>query len=209
VAISAQNLVVSYGANPVLAVDSLYVPTGASLCVSGRNGSGKSTLLRLLCGLTKPTAGTLTVFDMVPNDRATDFRAQVAGLLSTPPLAADLTLIEHLAFVGASWGISAELAKIQGLLWLDRLDVGYVATSFPHEVSAGERQAFALAMAFARPSKMLILDEPERHLDDTRIGLLADLLLAYQRGGGTVVVASHSALLRESLGGATLELHRR
>jgi len=208
VVVLGRNLTVSYGASPVLAVDSVQVSAGQSLCVTGRNGSGKSTLLRLICGIAEPTSGKLTVFGMVPNDRSSQFRQKVAGLLSTPPMAPDLTLIEHLALLGTSWGMKSEPAKVHGAQWLNRFDINYVANSFPNEISAGERQAFALVMVLARPSKLLVLDEPERHLDTDRISLLANELSAYRRAGGTVIVATHSAQLKDSLVSDMLELQR-
>lgn len=206
--LTLDDVVVSFGNTPVLSVPSARVTAGSCLCVTGRNGSGKSTLLRLVSGLLQPSSGQVTVFGVQPDERSSAFRRDVAALLAVPPLAADLTMIEHLALVGTSWGRSAGDAVESGQELLDRLDVGYVSQRFPREVSAGERQAFSLAMVLSRPSRLLVLDEPERHLDDERLDLLAELLRGYQDGGGTVVTATHSNSLVTALDGESLELER-
>ena len=202
------NLQVELGGSPILELAGAQLAPGAALAVTGRNGAGKTTLLHVVSGMARPSAGETTVFGIVPDERSKRFRKLVATQLAVPPLAADLTLIEHLMLVGVSWGLTADEATARGEQMLRRFDVEYIARHYPHEISSGECQVFSLAMALCRPSKLLILDEPERHLDTGRISTLADVLKQYMHDGGAVLVASHSQQLVTELGCRVLELQR-
>jgi len=199
---------VDLGGSPILDLPGLQLQPGGALVVTGRNGAGKTTLLRVVSGTAKPSTGAVSVFGIVPDERSTDFRKLVATQLSVPPLASDLTLIEHLMLVGVSWGLNAAAATTRGEEMLRRFGVEYIARHYPQEISSGERQVFSLAMALCRPSKLLILDEPERHLDTGRITTLTEVLKQYMHDGGAILVASHSAQLVTELGCPVLELQR-
>ena len=207
-AVDIQNLQVELGGSPILGLPGAHLKPGEALAITGRNGAGKTTLLRVVSGMAKLSGGNATVFGIVPDERSKRFRELVATQLSVPPLASDLTLIEHLMLVGVSWGLSADEATARGEQMLQRFDVDYIARHYPHEISSGERQVFSLAMALCRPSKLLILDEPERHLDTGRITTLAEVLKQYMHHGGAVLVASHSPQLVTELACPVLELHR-
>jgi len=206
--VDIRNLQVELGGSPILELVGAQLKPGAALAVTGRNGAGKTTLLRVISGLAKPSTGEVTVFGIVPDERSKRFREMVACQLSVPPLASDLTLIEHLTLVGVSWGLTADEATARAEQKLRRFDVEYIARHYPHEISSGERQVFSLAMALCRPSKLLVLDEPERHLDTGRITTLAEVLKLYMHEGGAVLVASHSQQLITELNCPVLELHR-
>jgi len=207
-AVDIQNLQVTLGGSPILDLAEAQLKPGEALAVTGRNGAGKTTLLRVVSGTAKPSTGSVSVFGIVPDERFRRFRELVATQLSVPPLASDLTLIEHLTLVGVSWGLTADEATARGEQMLRRFEVEYIARHYPHEISSGERQVFSLAMALCRPSKLLILDEPERHLDTGRINTLAEVLKLYMHDGGAVLVASHSQQLVTELACPVLELHR-
>jgi ABC-2 type transport system ATP-binding protein len=207
-AVEIPNLKVDLRGTPILEVSDVKLKPGQALAITGRNGVGKTTLLRVVSGTAKPSAGKVKVLGMVPDERSTPFRKQVATGLSVPPLATDLTLIEHLMLIGTSWGLNSGQAKENVHEILRQFDVDYIAQHYPHEISSGERQVFSLAMVLCRPSKLLILDEPERHLDTGRINTLSEVLKQYMHDGGAVLVASHSAQLVKELECPVLELHR-
>ena len=76
---------------------------------------------------------------------------------------------------------------------LGAFDVAHLARRFPHELSSGQAQAFALCLTLARPADVLLLDEPEQRLDEERIALLDEQLRQRVDGGTTLVVATHRA----------------
>ena len=190
------------------------VAAGEVLAVTGPNGSGKTTLLRVLAGLLAPTAGRVRVAGRRPDDRDRVFREALAALIGPAQTARDLTTHEHvrfdngehLQFVGATWGSDASAARALGRDLLEELRILPLADRFPHELSSGQSQLVSLALALARPSAVLVLDEPEQRLDPDRLDLVIDALRARARAGAAIVLASHSPRLVEQLADGRLAL---
>ncbi|MEV0866471.1 ATP-binding cassette domain-containing protein [Brachybacterium paraconglomeratum] len=172
---------------------------GEVLAVTGPNGSGKTTLLRVLAGMLAPTAGRVRVAGRRPDDRDPAFREALAALIGPAQTARDLTVLEHLQFVGATWGSGASAARARGRELLEELRILPLAGRFPHELSSGQSQLVSLALTLARPSAVLVLDEPEQRLDPDRLDLVIDALSARARAGTAIVLASHSPRLVEEL----------
>ncbi|WNM24195.1 ABC transporter ATP-binding protein [Demequina capsici] len=194
------------GETPVLAKVSFKAREGQAVKLLGANGAGKTTLLRVLAGTLKPATGTALVGGYPADEKDPSFRALVTALIGPPPLAHNLTLSEHFALMGLSWGLSTEEAIGRGGRVLDAFGVGALASRFPHELSSGQQQMAALALTLTRPADIILLDEPEQRLDADRVGVLAALLEEERDDGATLVVASHSVALREALTGPTVTL---
>jgi len=198
---------VTVGETRLLAPISLRVDAGETVAITGRNGSGKTTLLRVVAGLTPATTGTALVAGRPADERAAGHRERVAALLGTPAFERDLTLEEHLAMVAVSWGTPTAAARVAAAAGLDRLGLAALARRFPHELSSGQRQLFSLALVLARPSQVLLLDEPEQRLDSERVPAVA-AVLREAVAGRTVLVATHSRAMVEGLGARVVELGR-
>ncbi len=194
------------GGTPVLAPVSFKVRAGQAATLVGSNGAGKTTLLRILAGVLKPASGEARVGGAPVDEKDPSFRALVAALIGPPPLASNLTLEEHFALVAVSWGMSASDGRDRGMRVLEAFEVGALASRFPHELSSGQGQMAALALTLTRPCDVVLLDEPEQRLDDERVGILARLLEEEREDGAALVVASHSARLRDALTGPTVRL---
>ena len=168
----------------------LHVDQGTWHAVRGANGAGKSTLLALIAAVRTPTGGTITIDGRAPDARKKWFRKPVSALLSPPVVAPDLTLHEHLTLIATSWRDAdpRERARVE----LERWHIAELGQRFAHELSSGQRQLFALATAFVRPSSVLVLDEPEQRLDAARRALLVAALRERQDSGTTIVMATHA-----------------
>lgn len=204
--ISAAEVSVHIDQQVLLAPVSFAVDAGETLAITGANGSGKTTLLRVLAGLVQPSSGEVRVAGHSPNEQSSQFRAMVAALVGLPPLARDLTLREHLVLVGASWGKSLEAAAEHAEGLLAELQIAQLASRFPHELSSGQTQLFALALTLSRRFDVLILDEPEQRLDADRLGLLGGVLRRLSEEGSTIIIASHSELLVSQVADRVLTL---
>ena len=187
--VAVRGVRVAYGSFVVLEDVDLTVADGEIVAVTGVNGAGKSTLLSCLAGLHRPAAGTVTVLGAPPRDDAAFWRA-VALVADQPTWYPGLTLREHLELVRLThepvrgWCLRAdELIDVFGL--------SVRADAVPLDLSSGQRQRLSLAAALARPSRLLLLDEPEQSLDPGFRQELAGLLLEYTGHGGTVVMATH------------------
>lgn len=174
------------------------------VALTGANGTGKTTLLKTLAGRTLPTQGSCTLyasreggFTGTPAEYDPAFRAEVASLIDTPPMARDMTVSEQLTLVASSWGATADQAEQAADELLERLTISQLAGRFPHELSAGQLQLFAVGLTLSRPGELLLLDEPERHLDDDRVDAVISVLDERAYAGALVVTATHRAEIIE------------
>ena len=180
----------AYGSVVVLQDIDFAVGAGEIVAVTGVNGVGKSTLLSCLAGFRRPAAGTVTVLGGPPRDNAAFWR-QVAHVADQPTWYPGLSVRELLELVRMThepvtgWCLPAdELIELFGLT--ERADAS------PLAMSSGQRQRLSLAAALARPSRLLLLDEPEQSLDAGFRRELATLLRTeYAANGGAVIMATH------------------
>jgi ABC-type multidrug transport system ATPase subunit len=198
--VTVQSLAVSYSSVVVLDNVDLAVAGGAALALMGENGAGKSTLLRCIAGMQEPTGGDVRVFGEVPG-RSLDFWRQVATTVESPTWYHGLTVREHLELVRmANGGDPADgyIDEVCHALGLTGLGAGV-----PSTLSSGQRQRFLLTAALVRPSRLLLLDEPEQRLDTSIKRAVAAHLAAYVTDGGTVLMASHDEEFVKSVGALT------
>jgi ABC-type multidrug transport system ATPase subunit len=190
----------------LLAPVSVDVPRGEALIVRGRNGTGKSTFLRVLAGVRKPSSGTVKINGSAVAQRDRHFRRGVSTMIGLPPIAVDLTVRDHVTLVATTWlddpseaiGLASEVLADLGLSRLGE--------RFPHELSSGQTQLFGLALVLARPFDVLILDEPEQRLDPEHVESVIRVLQSRRDNGATLVVATHSSVISETLASRILEL---
>lgn len=182
------------------------VDPGEVLAVTGPNGAGKTTLLRTVAGILEPTSGRVLVAGRVPDDRDRSFRCSLAALIGPPQTARDLTIAEHLQFIGATWGSRAGAARARAEGLLAELDIPQLGSRYPHELSSGQSQLVSIALTLARPFDVLVLDEPEQRLDPDRLGLVSAALQRRADEGAALVIASHSPRLVQELATGVLEI---
>ena len=197
---------VAAGELTLLSPVSFLARPGGILAVCGSNGTGKTTLLRVLAGSLRPTAGRVTVGGALIDERQPAFRRAVAASVGGPPLARNLTLREHLVLVALSWGLSFHEADAAVDAVLGTLMIGRLSARFPHELSSGQSQLFAIALVVIRPSSVVVRVEPEQRLDRERLDVLIEVLAAYAESGKTVIAATHSSHLVERTGASVLDL---
>src|SRR5699024_9103502 len=150
--------------------------------------------------------GTVRVGGRRPDDRDRAFRSALAALIGPPQTARDLTIVEHLQFIGATWGIGAKDARVRARQLLEELQISHLGGRFPHELSSGQSQLVALALTLARPCSVLLLDEPEQRLDADRLGLVIAAIRSRAESGVAILLASHSPRLLEELADSRLHL---
>ncbi|MBB4918262.1 heme ABC exporter ATP-binding protein CcmA [Streptosporangium saharense] len=199
--IAAHDIQVDLGGQAVLREVDLTAAPGEIVAVIGENGAGKSTLLRCLAGLETPATGRILVLGDPPTDTATFWR-EVALTGDEPAWYPGLSVQEHLELVTTThrdgrMDVGAALAAF---------DLGGRADLHPLTLSTGQRQRVSLATALVRPSRLLLLDEPERGLDTAFRDRLADILREYAVRGGAVVMATHDLGLAEACGARLVRL---
>ena len=231
--LSARGLRKSFGGRLILDGLDLELADGMRVGVLGPNGGGKSTLLAILAGLEHADDGTVTrrrglVHAFLPQHVPGDGRTPLAWVLAARPelaeLEADLHAVErrladprlaadldamgralaHQERLLARWheqgGDRAE-TEARGLL--DELGVPDDAPT--EELSGGQRKLAALAACLARRPQVLMLDEPEAHLDMRRRDQLERIVDDFD---GAVLMVSHDRHLLDACVGAIAELDR-
>jgi ATP-binding cassette subfamily F protein uup len=187
----------SYGSRAVLRGVTLGVAEGERIGVVGQNGGGKSTLLRLIAGVERPDAGTLTHSGGVG----------IALLGQREELGEDRTIREVLVGERADheWaGDSAFRSVLDGLLGGVELALfaGGIDTPIAG-LSGGERRRIALARLLLEPPELLLLDEPTNHLDVEGVDWLARHLAARR---GAMLVVTHDRWFLDAVCTATWAL---
>jgi len=193
-------------AGQVKALDriALQIPAGEFVAVRGPSGSGKTTLLMVIAGMLKPSGGTVAVgqqdiYILSQQDRAR-FRAKNIGFVFQMfHLVPYLNISENIKLAARLEGEIDRADEVPRLL--DQLGLAGRATHKPAELSAGEKQRTAIARALLNRPKIILADEPTGNLDPENAGMVMKHLADFQRGGGTVLVATH--------GGATNEVATR
>lgn len=142
---------------------SLAVPPGKTLAVVGPSGCGKTTLLRLVAGLERPAAGSVS-FDSEDLAGVPVHRRRFGMMFQDFALFPHLDVEKNVAF-GLRGGISgpAKARRVGELL--DLVGLAGFGKRTVHTLSGGERQRVALARAIAPEPRLLLLDEPLGSLD--------------------------------------------
>ena len=190
VALALRGLTKRYDRPAVDALD-LTVYGGEFYSLLGPNGAGKTTTLRMVVGLLKPDAGTITIENV---DALADPVAakQVTAWVSDEPMIYDkLTPFEYLEFVAGLWRIDAKAGEARARELIDWLGLKPHMHERCEGFSKGMRQKVALAGALVHDPKLIILDEPLTGLDAGTARQVKDLLHARVQAGGTVIMTTH------------------
>jgi ABC-type multidrug transport system ATPase subunit len=185
----------------LLAPTTFAVAPGESWCVTGGNGSGKTTLLRAFLNSASLTAGCCTLRGEPATTASTAHRRLVASLVEPVPVARDMTLREQVVLVAASWYGNAPETTARADEVIERMGLSRLGERFPHQVSSGQFHLFTLALTWVRPAEVVLLDEPERHLDGQRVGLVVDLVSERAAQGTAFLIATHDPALVDACHG--------
>jgi ABC-2 type transport system ATP-binding protein len=176
-----------------LAVDALdlTVRSGEFYALLGPNGAGKTTTLRMVAGLLRPDAGSVSVLGI---DALADPIAakQITAWVSDEPMIYDkLTPLEYLAFVAGLWGVDPKRSEPSARELLVSLGLEPHLHERCEGFSKGMRQKVALAGALVHDPRLIILDEPLTGLDALSARHVKGLLGERVRAGCTVIMTTH------------------
>lgn len=177
-----------HGKNVVSELD-LSVPSGSIYGFLGPNGAGKSTTMKMILGLTKPTAGNISVLGKPVNQQNRIALLKNTGsLIESPAYYGHLTGRENLALIASLKQVPPE--QIDDVLRIVHLD-DQQEKKVSH-YSLGMKQRLGLAAALLGHPKLLLLDEPTNGLDPAGIQEMRKLICSLPaRYGMTVFVSSH------------------
>jgi heme exporter protein A len=188
-AISLRGVGRDYGDRAALGEVEIELGAGRTLAVLGPNGSGKTTLLRLLAGLLRPSRGSAVVLGCALPGEAWRLRGRVGYLAHAPLLYRDLSARENLRLAARLHGIGADDAERRVDALLESVAMADRGDDRVAELSAGMAQRVAACRAVLHEPELLLLDEPDAHLDAEARSQVGELI--GRANGRTRVVVSH------------------
>ncbi len=202
--LTASNISKSFGPVTIVEDFSLEVFPGEAIALTGRNGSGKSTVLRMLIGATRPDSGRVEFEGIKMSETNADIRRGIATVIDDLDFFPDLSVVEHLDLLARAHGIPDPETSVDEVL--EEVQLVPQSGQLPGTLSSGQRRRLALATAFVRPRRLLILDEPEQRLDVEGVAWLAARLKAERERGLAIVMASHEPHLVQTVATRTVRL---
>ena len=169
----------------------LTIRAGEFYALLGPNGAGKTTTLRMVAGLLRPDAGSISVLGIDALADPVAAKRVIAWVSDEPMIYDKLTPFEFLEFVAGLWNIDAATAEPRARELIDWLGLAPHAHERCQGLSKGMRQKVALAGALVHEPRLIILDEPLTGLDAGSARLVKDVLAARVRDGVTVIMTTH------------------
>jgi len=165
---------------------SLQIEAGECFGLLGPNGAGKTTTIEILEGLLAPTSGEVRIFGHAWNDNPRQLREWIGISLQETRLSEKLTVRETIELFASFYSEPRPAADI-----LEELQLTEKSDAWVGKLSGGQKQRLAVATALVGNPRILFLDEPTTGLDPQSRRQLWDIVRAFQKKGGTVLLTTH------------------
>jgi len=188
--IKLSNVTKEYKSKLALNGLSLSIEEGQIYALVGSNGAGKTTTINLLLGFLEPSSGKIELEGLTPYAERKNISKRVAYIPENVSLYPYLTGVENLDYFCSLAGIKKSKQALKEIL----TKCGLQADAHTQKVagySKGMRQKVGIAIAYAKETKVLLLDEPASGLDPSASNELTILLKQLAKEGATILMASH------------------
>jgi cobalt/nickel transport system ATP-binding protein len=186
--LSVDSLCFSYTAGVEVLEDlSFSIGEGESVALVGPNGAGKTTLFMLLCGILRPTSGTVEVDGrpIVPNR----FNPQINYLFQSPDdQLFSSTVFDDVAFGPMNAGLTRKEVIERTAAALENVGSGALKDRPSHHLSGGEKRMVAIATILSMMPQVILFDEPTSNLDSRNRRKVIEIISGL---GQTLLIASH------------------
>ncbi len=174
----------------ITAVDgvSLQVHRGEMFALVGPDGAGKTTIIRMLCGITVPTGGELSVLGFDVKKQAEEVRKRIGYLSQKFSLYGDLTVDENIEFFAEIHGVKDYRPRRNELLEFTRLTP--FRTRLADKLSGGMKQKLALACTLIHTPELILLDEPTTGVDPVSRRDFWKVLSSLLKSGITIIMTT-------------------
>ncbi|MGE3166460.1 MAG: ABC transporter ATP-binding protein [Planctomycetota bacterium] len=190
-AIEVVGLAKRYVTREVLRGVDLTVPRGIVFGYIGPNGAGKSTTVKILTGLIGSFQGSARVCGLDLRQAPQEVKARLGYVPENAQLFEQLTVAEHLRFVGRLHHLKEETIEQRGTAILEAFELRARRDSRLGSLSKGMRQKVLIASALLHDPEVLFLDEPLTGLDVNATLMVKELIRALADSGKTVFYCSH------------------
>jgi putative ABC transport system ATP-binding protein len=179
------------------------VRKGEAVAIMGPSGCGKTTLLNLLGGVDRPTTGRILIDGQdltAMNERALEQHRllRVGFVFQFFNLIPSITAVENLELPMVMAGVAESECRARAKALLALVGLESKGEKRPEELSGGEQQRVAVALALANDPSLILADEPTGNLDSTNATAIASLLTSLALDHGkTVIMVSHDPKMVE------------
>lgn len=193
----------------------LTIPSGDFVAIMGQSGSGKSTLLHLICGLDKPSSGTITVKNdnilTLNDEELSHYRGKEIGLVFQDfYLQPHLTALENVmipAIFYKKTHFHHESTRTHAEDLLNEVGLEGKANRYPHQLSGGQKQRVAIARALMNSPSIVLGDEPTGNLDSNTGKQIIELLEnLHKKHQTTLIIVTHDPAIAKRAN-TIIEIH--
>lgn len=173
--------------NQILKDISIQCKRGKIYGFKGKNGSGKTMLMRIICGLVKPTEGSVTVGGVALGKKH-NFPESVGALIEAPGFIGNYSGYQNLKVLAEIQGKigKKEIEEVMAEVGLDPAE-----KKKTKKYSLGMKQKLGIAAAVMENPNLIILDEPTNALDEEGVKNLHSLLKKHKEAGALILISSH------------------
>jgi ABC-2 type transport system ATP-binding protein len=157
----------------------------------GANGAGKTTAIRILCGLSAPTAGKVSVAGFNAYTQSEDIKKNIGYTSQKFSLYDDLTIVENIRFYAGIYGISTKAIKERTEELMERFSLQDSRNKLISDLPLGWKQKLAFSVAVFHKPEIVFLDEPTGGVDPITRRQFWDLIYQASAEGITVFVTTH------------------
>lgn len=189
--ITVKNLVKKFGsfvANDHLTFE---VYQGEIFGFLGANGAGKTTAMRILCGLSSPTSGELTVSGFDVYKQAERIKQNIGYMSQKFSLYEDMTVAENIRFYAGIYGLSVQQRKAKEEVMLKKLGLESERDKLIASLPLGWKQKLSFSIALLHDPQIVFLDEPTGGVDPITRRQFWDFIYEAAAEGKTIFVTTH------------------
>ena len=187
-AIEIQELVKTFGQDPVPKGVSRNFERGRIHGVVGNNGSGKTVMFKCVCGFLMPTSGRVFV-DGKQIGKDVDFPSDIGIIIESPGFLPQLSGLKNLEILA---GLKRKISLKQIADTIRRVGLDPMSPKPVGKYSLGMRQRLGIAQAIMEEPSLMILDEPMNGLDKHGVAEMRELFKSLATDGRTILLASHN-----------------
>ena len=189
--ISVRGLTKKFGDFTAVDHISFDVAKGEIFGFLGANGAGKTTAMRILCGLSRPTAGEGTVAGFDISTRQEDTKKHIGYMSQRFSLYPDLKVGENIELFGGIYGLNDKQIAQKRKSMLERLGLEKAEKMYVRDMPLGWKQKLAFSIAMIHNPEILFLDEPTGGVDPKTRRNFWDMINEAADSGMTVFVTTH------------------
>ncbi len=197
--IELQNLTKHYGEKVAVNDISITFPSGKIIGFIGPNGAGKTTTLKMMCGITKPTSGSVKLNNIDIGEEPLRAKEEFGFVFDSPDAFLQLTGLEYINFICTIYKVDPQLKNQKIIELSDLFEMSDVLNDKIETYSHGMRQKIMIIAVLMHNPNIWLLDEPLTGLDPKSSFKLKELMRDHADMGNTVLFSTHVLEVAEKL----------